>query len=195
MKEKLSFILLFVSLYVGAKNSKTVFTKQDTINKTDSLGLKQGYWAQLDDHIWNAPESNYGYYSNYGELKGWEGRYINGKKIGKWKYYYGYEMGGDQRYGMWLLKEETYFNNGEVCVEGIIKPIYKWCLNSDTTKGIFYLLPDTFQINCKNQDCILSLYNKEVAKFNSSQFEIEIEKFLLGIYRRRVREINQEKKY
>jgi hypothetical protein len=186
MREKLSIILLFFSLYACAQKSKTFFIAQDTINQTDSLGLKQGYWAQLNDPIWDfAP------YAGYLELKGWEGHYKNNKKIGKWKYYYGDNFDGCLRSGMWLTREENYYVNGDFCEEKLIGTTYKLCLNSDTTKGLFFLKPDTFQINCKNLECILSLYNKEVTKFKSKEIEIEIEKFLLGMYRRRIREIKE----
>ena len=186
MREKLTIIILFFSLYAFAQQSKTIFISQDTINQTDSLGLMQGYWAQLNDPIWDFPP-----YGGYLELKGWEGHYKDNKKIGKWKYYYGYELEGCINYGMWLTREETYYISGDFCEEKLIGTAYKLCLNSDTTEGLFYLKPDTFQINCKNSECILSLHNKEVSKFKSKEIEIVIEKFLLGMYRVRIREIKE----
>jgi len=76
----------------------------DTINQTDSLGRKQGYWKKMDKD---------------GSLK-YEGRFINDKPTGTFKYYYpdknikALSVFRDSVH----LKTTSYHPNGKVLSEG-----------------------------------------------------------------------------
>ncbi len=88
---------------------KQAFAQQDTINKTDANGLKQGYWIV--------------YYPNT-TVKKEEGKYVNGKKEGLWKFYY---PSGKIKQEVTYKNNRPngfvriYYENGNVSEEGIWK--------------------------------------------------------------------------
>jgi antitoxin component YwqK of YwqJK toxin-antitoxin module len=79
MKKLIHWGCLLAFLFIGVSQVSAMSLLTDTINKTDEQGFKQGYWIVVNEESGNDCPPN---------QKLEEGRYINNRKTGEWRYYY-----------------------------------------------------------------------------------------------------------
>lgn len=99
----------------------TVHSQSDTLNRTDSLGMKYGYWIIYGK---DKPESGFAPHTIMEE-----GPYLNGKKTGIWKTYHRPEV----------IKSEVEYKNNRP--NGMFKIYYdnSQIKESGTWRGAFYI--------------------------------------------------------
>jgi len=114
------------SLTVGSSFAQAN-SAQDTLNRVDEMGRKQGYWKFV------APESEKPGYPNGALVE--EGRYTNSKRIGVWRRYWpnGTVMSEiTYQFGRPRGEYKTYYPNGKVEEQG------SWDLDRNTGKFLRY---------------------------------------------------------
>jgi hypothetical protein len=185
----LLIILLFVFLRTNSLHGQTYdkvatnrYSKGEPINKTDSLGQKQGLWINYDmffNSICSALSTGQ---SDTCFRRISSGQYFDNKKIGEWKYY---DDGGCYI----LVKRTVTFNPDRSMVEINLRNYVVTSYSADSTlvTSVITAPSDTVSIACKDQKfCITSAHNIELKKFDYKYLDYEQLRISSDAYRREI---------